>query len=231
MRDRDDLDEILKRAAATPANVDPVLLDRISRSIASGLQPSRPLPSWWVLIGGLVLVSAVGAVLVAALLKPYGFQRMTAMEMGLILPVLGFLMLISAALSVADAIPGSRRLMSPWLLLATCCVAIAGVIGFLFHDYGTEEFVIQGVKCLGLGLMTALPAYLGIWWLLKRGFTMDVVSAGLARGTVAGLAGIAMLQLHCPNFEAPHIIVWHIAVVPVTAAIAILVLAMQADRG
>jgi hypothetical protein len=31
-----------------------------------------------------------------------------------------------------------------------------------------------------------------------------------------------MLELHCVNFEAPHVIVWHIAVLPISAAAGLL---------
>ena len=44
---------------------------------------------------------------------------------------------------------------------------------------------------------------------------MNSAAAGLAKGTLAGLAGVTMLELHCPIFEAPHVLVWHIAVLPV----------------
>jgi hypothetical protein len=27
-----------------------------------------------------------------------------------------------------------------------------------------------------------------------------------------------MLELHCPNFQALHILIWHVAVVPMSAA-------------
>jgi hypothetical protein len=37
-------------------------------------------------------------------------------------------------------------------------------------------------------------------------------------GTLAGLAGVTMLELHCPNFEALHVMLWHTAVVPASGA-------------
>jgi hypothetical protein len=49
---------------------------------------------------------------------------------------------------------------------------------------------------------------------------------GLVAGTLAGLAGLAglsMLELHCSNFEAAHVLVWHIAVVPSSGAIGAIV--------
>jgi hypothetical protein len=36
---------------------------------------------------------------------------------------------------------------------------------------------------------------------------------------LAGLAGVTMLELHCSNFEALHVLVWHTLVVPVSGAI------------
>jgi hypothetical protein len=52
---------------------------------------------------------------------------------------------------------------------------------------------------------------------LRRGFAVNPAGAGLAAGTLAGLAGLLMLEIHCPNFRAPHVMVWHTAVVPVSA--------------
>ena len=40
----------------------------------------------------------------------------------------------------------------------------------------------------------------------------------LVVGTLAGLAGVTMLELHCANLEAPHVMLWHTAVMPISAA-------------
>ena len=55
--------------------------------------------------------------------------------------------------------------------------------------------------------------------MLRRGFAVNPPSAGLVAGTLGGLAGVGMLELHCPNFQAAHILAWHTAVVPVSAAL------------
>ena len=52
-----------------------------------------------------------------------------------------------------------------------------------------------------------------------------VVAARFERhveGCAPGLGGILMLELHCPNFQLAHLLVWHTAVVPVSAALAVL---------
>jgi len=159
----------------------------------------------------------------AGLSGPHGVQKMSVLEIGLIFPVLAILVWMGAVLCVAEAIPGSRRPLTPWLLAISGCIALAGVFGLLFRDYRTERFVSQGMTCLIAGLGLALPASLAVWWFLRRGFAVNSVAAGLANGTLAGLAGVTMLELHCPNFEAPHVMFWHIAVLPVSGAIGRLV--------
>lgn len=221
MRD-EDIDDILKRSGDAAPEVDPAVLDRVSGAIRSSLNPVRPLPPAGVLAGGLLLICAAVALAGGMLLGPHGIQKMSALEIGLIFPVLGILLWMGAVLCVAEAIPGSRRPMAPGLLALSACMALAAVFGLLFRDYRTERFVSQGMACLIAGLGLALPASLAVWWFLRRGFAVNSVAAGFAKGTLAGLAGVTMLELHCTNFEAPHVMVWHIAVLPVSAAIGML---------
>ena len=224
MRDRD-IDDILNRGAGSPPDVDPNLLDRISASVHSGLQPVRPLPSPGTLIAGLVSICVAVAIAGGVALGPHGIQKMTALQIAIVFPVLALLIFLSAVLAVAEVIPGSRRIwpsLSPWMFSAAGCIALAVVFGMLFSDPGTEHFVAQGLTCLRAGLLQAVPAAAGGAWLLRRGFAVNPSAAWYAAGTLAGLAGVAMLELHCANFEAPHIIVWHIAVVPLSALIGFL---------
>jgi hypothetical protein len=86
----------------------------------------------------------------------------------------------------------------------------------LFHNYSVEDFVPRGVACLVAGLATAAPAGIGAWFLLRRGFAVDGRAAGLTVGALAGSAGVAMLELHCANLQAWHILVWHTAVMPLS---------------
>lgn len=228
MRDRD-IDDILKRSAEAKQPVDPAILDQISRSIGASLQPVRALPPSWMLVAGLVLICAVVAIGGAMILGPHGVQKMNAVEAGLIFPALGILVGLASMQCVAEMIPGSPWRMAPWALVVSGCIGLAAVFGLLFHDYATERFVSQGLACLGTGLMHALPASLAAWWILRRGFAVHPIAAGVATGTLAGFAGVTMLELHCANFEAPHVIVWHIAVIPISAALG--AWAVQAYKG
>lgn len=213
-----EIDAILKQAAAAPHEVDPALLDRIARSIGSSMRPVRPLPAAWVLTSGLILICAAVALAGAARSGFYGIQKLSGVERALIFPMLGALIWLAASTSVSERIPGSRRRVSPGFLLGAGCLALLAIFAVLFHDYRTEHFVSQGIICLTTGLLYAIPAALGSWLLLRRGFAVNSIAAGLAVGTLAGLAGLSMLELHCANFETLHIMLWHTAVLPLSAA-------------
>jgi hypothetical protein len=217
VKDRE-IDEILKQAAQTPHDVDPALLDRIAGSIGSSLGPVRPLPPAWLLAGGLVLVCTAVALGGAARAGFYGIQKLSVLERALIFPTLGILIWLAATTCVSEVIPGSRRRVGPGWLLGAGSLALLAIFAVLFHDYRTDRFVSQGVACLAAGLLHAIPTALASWWLLRRGFAVNPVAAGLVAGTLAGLAGVTMLELHCANFQAPHVMLWHTAVMPVSGA-------------
>lgn len=225
------IDEILKRAAEAPSDIDPALLDRVAASIEPSLRPVRPLPPGWVLTCGLFLTCLTVAVAGAGRLGLAGIQTMNALERALIFPVLGILIWMAATVCVSDMIPGTRRRVAPEFLLGATCVVLLAIFAVLFRDYRTENFVHQGVACLTAGVLFAIPAGILSWLLLRRGFAVNPVAAGLVAGTLAGLAGVTMLELHCPNFEAPHVMLWHTAVIPISAAAGALLAWAAASAG
>jgi len=213
-----DIDDILYQAASASHDVDPALLDRISGSIRSSLAPVRPLPPAWLLVSGLCLICAAVALGGAARLGLYGIAKLSAVEAALIFPALAVFTWIAAVLAVGQMTPGSKRRLSPPLLLVIGSLALAAIFASLFHDYRiAARFVPQGVACLVAGLLHAIPAGLAAWLLLRRGFAVSPFAAGLATGTLASLAGVTMLELHCANFEALHVMFWHTAVIPLSA--------------
>src|SRR5262249_41463128 len=90
-------------------------------------------------------------------------------------------------------------------------------------EYRAEHFLSAGIVCLFFGLVHAIPAACIAWFVLRRGFALNSAAAGLAAGTLGGLVGVALLELHCPNFQAPHVLVWHVAVVPLSGGMGALV--------
>ena len=222
MRDGE-IDEILKNAADQLPQVKPALLKGVADAIQPSLRPVRPLPPAWVLTGGVFLICATVALAGAARAGFNGFAKMDLLERALIFSTLSVLAWLAGTEFVHEMIPGSRRRISAEGMLALGSVALLAVFAALFHDYHTEHFVSAGLICLAMGVVHAVPAALLSWWILRRGFAVNPQSAGLVAGTIGGLAGVALLELHCPNFQAMHILIWHTAVLLVSAALGALI--------
>lgn len=206
-----DIDDILNRAAAESA-VDPSVVERAKRSILDSLQPVRPLPPSWMIAVGLLTVLIVVSILGAASLGAYGVRKLSAMERAVIFTALGTAACFAAIASAREMRPAGGRRIGGWVL----GIATAGMLtifGLLFQSYGLQDFVKQGVPCLVAGLVFAIIASSGILLVLRRGYVLNMAAAGLAAGTLAGLAGLSVLELHCANLRAIHVMVWHAAVV------------------
>jgi hypothetical protein len=216
-----ELDDILKKAAQAQPDPDPALLDKIAAAIQRDIRPGRPLPPAWVLACALGLIFAATTLIVAALLGLHGVHAMNGIQT-VIFAAVAALAGRAAMAWTAETIPGSPRQESSAALLAVSCALLAALFAVLFRDELNGPFVSPGVACLKAGVLTAVPVGLAGWWLLRRGFAVSPSGAALAAGTLAGLAGVAMLELHCPNFQTWHVLVWHTAVVPVSAAAAVL---------
>jgi hypothetical protein len=214
-----EIDEILKQGSKGSEVVDPSILARIAKSIESTMKPVRPLAPTWMLAGGLALLCVAVAVGGAAKAGFHGIEKLSALERGVIFPGLLIFIALAAVSWVSEMIPGSGRVVSAKVLLAGGCAGMLAVFAAVFHDYHAEHFVAAGVVCLMVGLLHAIPAGVICWLVLRRGFAVDAVAAGLAAGTLAGLAGLGMLELHCANLEAAHVMVWHTAVVVVSGMV------------
>jgi hypothetical protein len=199
------------------------LLERIAESLNSSLRPVRPLPPTWVLTVGLALICVTVAAMAAARAGFYGFEKLSLWERLAIFSTLGILVWVAGTQFVGQLIPASRQLLTARAFVTIGCAALLGVFALVFRDYHTDHFVAAGIACLLTGLLIAIPTALLSWAFLRRGFALNPVAAGVAGGALAGLSGVAMLELHCANFQTLHVLVWHTAVVPVSAAAGALV--------
>jgi len=212
-----EIDEALDRAVREPRPASPELLKRIGESIEPSLEPVRPLPPAWILTAILVLISLAVALAFAARAGLHGFEALDVPARVAIFAALAVLSCLAAELLVAEWTPGSRRRSTPAGLLAMASVVLGGVFALLFRDHRVEHFVSSGIACLLTGLACAAAAALLGLWVMRRGWAVNRVTAGLVAGTLSGLAGVTLLELHCTNFEALHVVVWHTLVVPVSA--------------
>jgi hypothetical protein len=212
----------------TPADIDKVILQAADRSVSKepdpngiegakaaiprSIEPVRPIAPVPVFVSLFILVFMAVAAGGAAVLGVRGFPALSWTERVVISGVLLATAAMAAIASAREMSPaGGRRIAAAALVLTALILAIA--FAGLFRNYDTSGFVAEGVPCLSAGLLFALPAGLVIWLLLRRGFLLDWRAAGIAGGTLAGLSGIGVLEVHCPILKAPHVMFWHLAVV------------------
>jgi hypothetical protein len=217
VRDRE-IDNILKRAAEALPQVHPAVVDRAAAAVASRAGAVRPVPPPWVWKCGLFLIWVLVAAGGGIALGLHGIAKMSALESVTIFAELGILTWLAVGACVTEITPGSRRIVAPWILGLAGCAALAAVFALLFSDYAMERFVAHGMTCLTAGLLFAVPVWIAAAWMLHRGFPVNPAASGTAKGILAGLAGVAMLELHCGNLEAPHVMVWHTGVLIISVA-------------
>jgi hypothetical protein len=213
------VDEALQKAAEAAPRVEPELFKQIAGSLQSSLRPVRPLRPTWILAAGLTLICAALATAAAARAGFYGIEKLALWERLLIFSTLGMVAWTWGVQLVGRLIPGSRQHFSAGTLLSIGTAVLLGVFALVFRDYRTDHFISAGLPCLLSGLLLAIPAALLSWLLLRRGFAVNSVAAGFVGGALAGLCGVTMLELHCANSQALHVLVWHTGVVPVSAAV------------
>ena len=213
----DDIDKILARAA-NDAVADAAVIERAKERLLPTLRPVRPMAPDWVFMAGFLGVLGVVAVAGATVVGMSGWRALSMGERAAIFAVVTAAACFAAVACAREMRPAGGRRVSGMAF----AVAVAGLLvtfALLFHDYGMERFVGNGIPCFGAGLSFALPAGLLGLLLVGRGFVLNRAAAGLAVGTLAGLAGIVGLELHCPNLRATHVMFWHVGVVLASALI------------
>jgi hypothetical protein len=209
--------ELLESGPA--GEVDPAIVERAKQAIVPSLQPVRPAPSPAVQTVVLVMACAVIAWLGAQLSGFEGFFALSVVERVVIFTSLALFTWMGARVFASEMIPGSGLPIRPGWLLSVVCAAIACEFLFFFHDYDMGGFVPQGIECLVNGLLHAIPVGIVAWIVLRRGFAVEPVGAGVAAGILAGLGGVGLLELHCPNLKVMHQTIWHLAVLPLSGIV------------
>lgn len=191
-------------------------------SLAEELEPVKPLKSGGV-IGGVVLLTVVGAVFVVSTL---GFRDrfldatatdpMFLIRTGLLV-VLGAASL-TAATSMARPAVGTSRSGWRWAALAALTVPIAAAVAALVGQTPIAERLhpVNGVECLtySIGIGLVLGAVL-TWW-LKRGAPTSPERAGTVTGLAAGSLGALAYSMHCPHNDIVYIGLWYTLAIAAT---------------
>lgn len=215
----EDIDDILARTGRSAGEDSAgAAIDRARAALLSGLKPVKPLPPLWVFTLALTTLFAAIALATGTVLGVRGIHALSAGQRASIFPLLLATGWVASRACSRAMRPASGTKLG-FMALALATGAFPALFALIFQGYGTEHFVHEGIPCLVAGLAVAIPTGLLVALILRRGFVLEWSAAGVAAGTLAGLSGMAMLELHCPNLKVIHVISWHVAVVAVSGVI------------
>jgi hypothetical protein len=187
----------------------PELARTIEERIVGNLAAVRPLRPASVYAGGFGLIFLAPILAGIGILSASGIAGMDTATIAIAftgLAVCGGLLAVSLA---AEMAPGSRRPAPPAVLTGGILLGLAAILWALFPYQRETGFWLQSGKCFGVGVAFAAPAAALAWRLLRRGAVLFPMTSGAAAGLLAGLAGTAVLEIHCPDRNVAHILVAH----------------------
>jgi hypothetical protein len=221
----------LLRTLNAPAPLDtpsPAALRKIAESLADNLRPVRPLAPARYFAGAFIGIFVSVVALTVYRLGAFAIAVMTPLQTAAILSTLA----ISTGLLVYSLVnqmaPGSRHRFSPALLAAGITISVAMVMAVLFQVQQEDNFWGNAWVCIRAGTLVGALAAVPFWLVLRRGAVLSLPMTGAAAGLLSGLAGTSMLEMHCPNLNAWHILLSHLGVA-ILCALAGLAIGLTAE--
>lgn len=184
-------------------------LMRIQADIAASLEPVQPLPPSRVFLFACAII-VLSLFTVGALLG--GINGWSALNMAqriVIFATLGVGAVLQASSMVRQMVPGSKHVIAPAALPIAILAALMLMIAATFRSQQESAFIAGGLMCMKNGLTYSIPAAFLLWLILRRGAILSPKLIGAAGGGLAGLIGLSVLEVNCPNLNVFHILVWH----------------------
>jgi len=206
----------------------PVTLQQIAEGIATNLRPVSPVaPAGY-------FFAAFSGVFVS--IVAFFVYRMGALAIAVMTPLETVAILTALAVStgllayslVHQMIPGSHYRISPRLLPVGIAVSLTIMIAVLFQFQHEQNFWGHAWPCIRAGIPIGVLAAVPFWLILRRGAILFPAMTGATTGLLAGLVGTSVLEIHCPNLDAWHILVSHLGVA-MLCALAGLIIGMAVE--
>jgi hypothetical protein len=190
--------------------VDSSQIDRLQKMIVGDLRPVRPLLPLWVFLSAFALIFVGLSCLGVFYLGPYGwFMLMPGQKIAVFATLAASAALLAFSLA-RHMVPGQKSPLRPGLLPIGLFVLLCLVVASVFQVRVDPHFLRSGEACLKAGIPYAIPAAFLFWLILRRGAILSPRVAGAITGMLAGLVSTTVLEVHCPNLNVWHILIWHV---------------------
>ena len=207
----------------------PADLRQIAEGLAADLRPVRPMAPARYFFGVLVGIFSSIVGLSIYRMGAFAISMMTSLQTVAILSALSISAGLLAYSLVHQMVPGSRHRIPPKLLPIVITISLAFAIAILFQFQHEPDFWRDGWTCIRVGIPIGVLAAVPFWLVLRRGAILSPSMTGAASGLFAGLAGTSVLEMHCANLDASHILVSHLGAA-ILCALAGLVTGLIGER-
>jgi hypothetical protein len=202
------------------------MIRHIQQQLIRDLRPVRPLLSARFL---LILFLTAFVVVVSAATASLGAWGIAVRSFAQLLVIMGTMVAGAGWLGCSLArqmVPGGSR-ERPLLLPGSILVVLLVEVLLLFHAREESHFWAHSRLCLAIGLLLAGITAFPLWIILRRGVILYPQVAGATTGLLAGLVGLTVLELHCPNVNLWHIFAAHLGAAAFCSLIGLLLGTLQ----
>jgi len=200
------------RLPSANAQLDSSQIDCLEKMISNDLRPVRPLRPSWVFLSAFALVFVALSCLGVLYLGPYGWFVLMPVQRIAVFATLGASAALLAFALVRQMVPGQKALVPPGLLPIGLFGLLCLVVASVFQVQTDSHFLQSGERCLKAGIPYAIPAAFVFWFILRRGAILSPRVVGAITGMLAGLVSTTVLEVHCPNLNVWHVLVWHVGI-------------------
>lgn len=208
--------EAFDAAPGSPAPA-PERMHWIQASLLVDLRPVKPLPPAAAVLSALAISFVIVSTAGVLQLHAYGWHVLGFAQKLAVFACLSLGAVVLALSAIGQMRPGSKFAAPPAWLPAGVLLLLAAAMAAVFEPRPEAAFAVRGVRCLRAGLMYTIPGGLLSWFCLRRGAALDAKLMGATAGAFAALMGITVLEIHCPNLNLNHILVWHLGVLAAAA--------------
>jgi Negative regulator of sigma F len=194
-------------------------ISRIEATILKNLKPVRPLPSIPILLFACATIFLGVVWSGAEVLGMTGWHALSPAQRTVVFTALAAGGLLLAFSMIGQMMPGSKYAVAPRSVLIATLAGVLIIVAVMFRPRAESAFVPVGLVCLKNGLTYSIPALVLFGALVRFGAMLNTKVIGAAAGALAGFAGLAALEMNCPNLNVFHRLVWHCGVVLISSGV------------
>jgi hypothetical protein len=193
--------------------VSPDRLKQIEAAIVADLKPVRPIASTGVYFTAVAGIIVAVCIIGGHMAGEHGWHALSELQkLAVFVPLIAASALLAFS-RVRQMRPAAKHARASALLSVIIFALLLPIVAILFQPVHESALVRNGLVCFRTGMLFAIPAAFLFSLIVLRGAALSPLLTGATAGGLAGLVGLAVLEIHCPDLKVYHIIVWHVSVV------------------